>query len=166
MNIEIVCPRCARTVEVHKGIKIIVCFECGLRFPVEKPNLISQFFYRLWFKIKKLAPDWIVSNWTRITTKVEFTVISNTTIYENHCWFCGARIRSVKSESKLYWLGNKWLGNTKCERTLNGKRCKYFLCNECGRCLCDRGDFNLGRANGLVEKKWLLEHSTSENKQS
>jgi hypothetical protein len=120
---------------------------------------VQHFFYRLFAKIKSLIPHWIATNWSKIVTKVEHKIISETIIYESHCWYCQSPIKSVKTEVKeehflRYQIGVLWLGNKKCPKT----NCKYFLCGACGRCYCDYDDPSLRKPSELIEKKWLEEN--------
>ena len=157
-RIDVICPRCTNKINVREGIKILSCFTCGLQFKIESQKQIKQLFYRLFARIKSLMPNWFMTNWSKLVTKVENRIISETIIYESHCWYCGSPIKSIKTEVKgknflSYKIKILWLGNKKCP-----KDCNYFLCNECGRCRCDYLDPVLERPNFTIEKKWLEMH--------
>ncbi|MFA6980207.1 MAG: hypothetical protein WC209_12885 [Ignavibacteriaceae bacterium] len=154
--VEIYCPRCTNMIAVRDGIKILSCHTCGLVFKVESNKKIQQFFYRLWSKIKSILPNWFITNWSKIITKVESIIISETIVYSSHCWYCTSPIKSVKTSVKQnhyfkYKISELWLGNKKCQKT----NCKYFLCNDCGRCLCDYQDIILRKAAKDIEQKWM-----------
>ena len=157
---EIICPRCAKKVFVRGGIKILSCFECGLQFNVEPRSTIKQIFFKYLVKLKSLIPKWIITNWEKIITKVGNKIISETVIYKSHCWYCKTPINSVKMEVRAknyfrYKIANRWLGNKKCPK----KNCKYFLCNECGRCFCDYETFELRMASSVIERRWVKANS-------
>ena len=152
---DILCPRCGRSIPVYTGIKLLSCFNCGLRFEVNQPGKIRQFFETLIYRVKALIPDWLISNWSRFTTVIESKVVFRTVVYQSHCWYCAEPIRSIKTESRFTtWIGAKWFGNQKCPKL----GCQYFLCIKCGRCLCDRSDVKLGKPPYFLEEQWLLSH--------
>jgi hypothetical protein len=64
----------------------------------------------------------IVSNWRKeVKTNIKTGVKKIETYYEGHCWNCG---KNEKIDSRY---------NDKCQKCN-----KYYLCNNCNMCLCDR----------------------------
>ncbi len=156
---NVICPRCANSISVREGITILSCFTCGLQFRVEPERQIQYFFYRLFVKIKSFLPRWVKTNWSKVIAKAESTILSETIIYESHCWYCQSPIKSVKTEAKgkhflKYQISVLWLGNKKCPKA----KCIHFLCNNCGRCFCDYDNLDLRLPSPVIEKKWLEEN--------
>ena len=157
-KIDIRCPRCTSNINVHEGIKILSCFTCGLQFKVEPRKKIQKLYFHLFAKIKSWIPDWFKTNWSMIITKIGNKIISKTIIYESHCWYCQSPIKSVKADAKKnvikYQISILWYGNKKCPKG----NCKYFFCNECGRCYCDYNNIVLRKPTKNTERKWLEEN--------
>jgi|TARA_Y100000310_G_C20306327_1_gene634134 hypothetical protein len=107
---------------------------------------------------KESINDWIKTNWIKITEKVGDIIVSKSVRYKSRCWSCKESIESIKSEYKMVgWVQNTWLGNKKCSR----QNCNYFICNNCGKCLCDSRHYSHLKSRKPVMKKWQTEEKTS-----
>jgi len=103
-----------------------------------------------------IAPigEWIATNWTKVKKYVNGMLIEESTVYTSHCWSCKTPIKSIERKHRFAtWIGNKWLGNKKCEKD----DCTYFICTKCKKCLCDSSFFKDKKSRFNVQKKWKIE---------
>lgn len=90
-----------------------------------------------------VAGVYVVTNWTRETQVVvqdrKPVVIKETTYYKSYCWKCGKDIVIDSRNNRLC---------SKCR--------KYYVCNKCGKCLCDKRDVVIEEKPKSVKKHWEL----------
>jgi hypothetical protein len=90
-----------------------------------------------------VAGIYVVSNWTKEQTVVvrndKPIVIKEITYYDSYCWKCGKGVRINSRLNKLC---------PKCK--------KYYICDICGKCLCDKEEYDTHNKATKIKKYWEL----------
>lgn len=68
----------------------------------------------------------LLYDYYKYTKENKTPTVNREKLYQNHCWFCHNEINSNF--------------NRKCPKCK-----KYYICNHCGRCLCDNHEYNIHR---------------------
>lgn len=148
---EVKCPACGEPYLYWGRERLIKC-EClkckHVFYSRDKKTVFKPYGVILSYYVK--FDIWIKTNWTKVCTFAGDKVISERTVYTSRCWFCHSPIKAVVSGSNLNkFFGNYLYGNKKC----NKPDCNYFICNKCGKCLCD-GPFSYRKKEKPISRIW------------